>query len=87
MYPGGAIAAPLGALPMARDLAPGWQIRCTHCGRSKPLAAVGGIRLGAFSIGKRTIAWCSNCRRLRIAAIERVPTAGAAATAGSKEWI
>ncbi len=57
-------------IPLA-DLAPGWRIRCTKCDRSKPLGEVGGIRLGAKSRGKWTLAWCSQCRGLRWAAIER----------------
>lgn len=56
-----------------RDLAPGWIIRCTKCGKWRPLGETGAIRLGAASRGKRTLAWCSQCRWLRIAAIERAP--------------
>lgn len=59
-------------VPLA-DLAPGWRIRCTKCNRSKPLGEVGGIRFGARSYGKRTLAWCLQCRRLRWASIEHVP--------------
>jgi hypothetical protein len=54
-----------------RDLAPGWIIRCTRCGRERPLGETGAIRLGAASRGKGTLAWCTKCRRLRVAAIER----------------
>lgn len=49
--------------------APGWRICCTSCGRSAPLAAVGGIRVGASSAHKYTIGWCRECgwfRWLRI---------------------
>jgi hypothetical protein len=46
-------------------LAPGWRICCTRCGRSAPLAAVGGIRLGAKSFHKYTLGWCRDCRRFR----------------------
>jgi len=53
------------------DLAPGWIIRCPKCGKQKPLGETGAIRLGAASIGKRTLAWCSKCKSLRWAAIER----------------
>ena len=53
------------------DLAPGWIIRCTKCGKQKPLGETGAIRLGAASIGKRTLAWCSKCNSLRWAAIDR----------------
>lgn len=59
-------------IPLA-DLAPGWQIRCTKCNRSKPLGEVGSIRMGASSRGKWTLGWCSQCRSLRWAAIERAP--------------
>ncbi len=48
-----------------------WQIRCTSCDRARPLADVGGIRIGAASAGKRTLAWCRNCGFFRVAAIER----------------
>jgi len=54
------------------DLAPGWRIRCPKCNTSKPLSAVGGVRLGAASTGKRTLAYCKTCRRFRCAVIERV---------------
>src|SRR5262245_15864331 len=53
------------------DLAPGWIIKCTKCGKQKPLGETGAIRLGAASVGKRTLAWCSKCNSLRWAAIER----------------
>jgi uncharacterized membrane protein len=45
--------------------APGWRICCTHCGRSAPLASVGGIRIGAKSVHKYTLGYCSSCKRLR----------------------
>lgn len=32
--------------------APGWRICCTRCGRSAPLAAIGGTRIGASSVHK-----------------------------------
>ncbi len=49
--------------------APGWRICCTACGRSAPLAKIGGIRIGARSVHKYTIGWCRQCgwfRWLRI---------------------
>jgi hypothetical protein len=55
---------------MLPDLAPGWQIRCPSCGKTKPYGAV-GIRLGAASYGKRILAWCSQCRWFRFAIVER----------------
>lgn len=52
-----------------------WQIRCPQCNRSKNLAEIpGAVRIGAFSIGKRTLGYCSQCKRLRWLVIERVPT-------------
>ena len=49
--------------------APGWRICCTKCGRSAPLAALGGVRIGARSVHKYTVGWCRECgwfRWLRI---------------------
>lgn len=45
--------------------APGWRICCTKCGRSAPLAAVGGTRIGAYSVHKYTLGFCYDCKRLR----------------------
>jgi hypothetical protein len=45
--------------------APGWRICCTACGRSAPLAALGGIRIGARSVHKYTVGWCRECGWLR----------------------
>ncbi len=42
-----------------------WMVRCASCGRTGALAAVGGVRIGAASIGKRTIIRCSQCGGLR----------------------
>lgn len=55
--------------------APGWQVRCKLCGRTRDAGEAGLVRIKAASIGKRTIGWCSNCRRLRILLIERKPEA------------
>ncbi|WP_367871606.1 serine/threonine-protein kinase [Luteolibacter sp. Populi] len=63
--------------------APGeWQLRCTSCGATRSLASAGGVRIGAASIGKRTLAWCRHCSGLRFAAVEQatVPVPRAAAT-------
>ncbi len=49
-----------------------WQIRCPKCGCSKPLEEVGGFRRGAASRGKRTLARCSECKKLRWAIVENV---------------
>jgi hypothetical protein len=51
--------------------APGWQIRCTKCGRTRDAGKAGLVRLKATSVGKRTLGWCSGCGGLRIIAIER----------------
>ncbi|MEQ1825637.1 MAG: S41 family peptidase [Pirellula sp.] len=45
--------------------APGWRICCTKCGRSAPLAAIGGIRIGAKSVHKYTLGYCKDCRGFR----------------------
>ncbi|MCP5547324.1 MAG: protein kinase [Akkermansiaceae bacterium] len=50
----------------------GWVIRCTACGKSRPFAETGGIRHKAASIGKRTLAFCGSCGKLRISAIEKI---------------
>jgi DNA-directed RNA polymerase subunit RPC12/RpoP len=55
------------------DLAPGWQIRCPKCGWMLPYGEI-GIRLGAASKGKRILARCPQCRRLRWVIVERVPS-------------
>ena len=51
--------------------APGWQIRCTTCGRTRDAGKAGLVRVKAASAGKRMLGWCSGCRRLRILAAER----------------
>jgi hypothetical protein len=53
--------------------APGWQIRCKKCGTTRDAGDVRMIRIGAASIGKRTLGWCSKCRRLRMLVVERQP--------------
>ena len=63
---------------MSKGYAPGWQVRCPHCGTTRPAAEVGIIRIGAASKGKRTLGWCSVCRRVRVLVIEQftLPQAG-----------
>lgn len=51
--------------------APGWRIYCTSCGRSAPLAKVGGIRIGARSTHKYVLGWCRGCRWFRWARVEQ----------------
>jgi hypothetical protein len=53
--------------------APGWQVRCTKCGKTRDAGEVGVIRIGAASIGKVTFGRCSNCRAWRWIKIERKP--------------
>jgi hypothetical protein len=52
-----------------------WQLRCPGCGRTRRLEELGGLRIGA-SRGKRTLARCSHCRRLRWVVVEPVPEPG-----------
>ena len=59
-------------------LAPGWQLRCTRCGRTRDASEAGLVRLGAASVGKYTLGYCSGCgERLRLIAIERKPLVSA----------
>ena len=52
------------------DLAPGWVIECAKCGRRRPLAEVGGIRMGsAKSKTSWTAARCRGCGRIRRARV------------------
>lgn len=53
-----------------------WKIRCTACGRQKSLAAVGGVRYGAFGT-KHTLGYCSGCKGLRMLKIYRSAEAAA----------
>lgn len=48
-----------------------WKIRCLTCGASRSVWEVGGVRWKAASIGKRTLIRCSQCDRLRWAAVEK----------------
>lgn len=69
-----------------------WQLRCTTCGRRKPLHRAGGVRIGLKPIGKRTVGFCKSCRSLRLVAVEVRPEAEGAAEAAreahesSAEW-
>ena len=56
---------------MMFDFAPDWIIRCPKCGKQKPLGETGAVRIGAASVGKRTLAWYKTCRWFRWAIIER----------------
>jgi len=58
-------AAPPPDLP--ERYAPGWNVQCTRCGRTRALARVGGIRMGANrGATKATLGWCRGCRGFRI---------------------
>ena len=49
------------------DPAPGWHARCTKCGRTRRLADVGGVRIGAYKGStKYTLGYCRGCEGLRI---------------------
>jgi hypothetical protein len=54
-----------GPVPDRAGYAPGWRICCTRCGRSAPLAKIGGIRVAAKSCHKYTAGWCRQCGGLR----------------------
>ena len=60
-------------LKLTGGYAPGWEVRCTACGTTRDAGEAGLVRVKAASIGKRTLGWCSNCRRFRVLAIERTP--------------
>lgn len=56
-----------------KGYAPGWQLRCTKCGRTRDAADAGIVRIGAWSWKKYILGWCSRCRWLRWVAVERKP--------------
>jgi hypothetical protein len=45
---------------------PEWMLVCPKCGKRIPLRETGSIRIGAASIGKRTLGFCKGCKRLRL---------------------
>ena len=51
--------------------APGWELRCTRCHRTRDASEAGVVRIGAASVGKRVLSYCSGCHRLRFIALER----------------
>ncbi len=53
--------------------APGWQLRCTRCGRTRDAGEAGLVRYKAASASKRTLGFCRGCRGFRWLAVERVP--------------
>lgn len=50
-----------------------WILSCGSCGRWKTLEEVGGLRIGAKSVGKRILGMCSNCQKLRWLRLEQPP--------------
>ena len=65
-----------------KGYAPGWQVRCTKCGRTRDAAGVGTTKIGTSSCKSYTLGWCSNCRRFRFAAIEKKPERAQSELAG-----
>jgi hypothetical protein len=56
--------------------APGWQFRCSNCNRTRDAGEAGVVRIGAASVGKRALGYCSGCHQFRLIALERKPSAG-----------
>lgn len=56
--------------------APGWQLRCTSCNATRDASEAGVVRIGAASVGKRTLGYCRYCQGLQMIAIERSTTDG-----------
>ena len=54
-----------------RGYAPGWRVFCPRCRRSAPAACAGVTRIGAWSWGKRLLAYCRKCRRFRFLRLVR----------------
>ena len=54
-----------------KGYAPGWIVRCPKCGWTIPAAELGWIRIGAASRGKRTLAKCHRCNRIRWVHVEK----------------
>lgn len=54
-----------------------WQVRCPKCGQTRDAREAGVVRVFAASRGKRILARCSQCGRLRWAVVERKPAAEA----------
>ncbi|MAE62132.1 MAG: hypothetical protein CMJ49_12345 [Planctomycetaceae bacterium] len=60
--------------PMLRrhaEVVPGWEARCTKCGKTRDAGAAGITRIRAASAGKVVLGWCWGCRFWRMIAIER----------------
>lgn len=52
--------------------APGWQVRCATCSRTRKAADAGVVRIGK-SAGKVSgmVGWCPDCRGVRFLVVER----------------
>ncbi len=48
-----------------------WILSCPACGRWKTLAEAGGVRIGARSVGKRILGYCSGCGGFGMFRLER----------------
>jgi hypothetical protein len=48
-----------------------WQVRCCTCGEARPVWDAGFVRWAATSAGKRIAVYCSFCRTIRMAAVEK----------------
>jgi len=51
--------------------APDWQFRCSKCNRTRDAAEAGVVRIGAASVGKRVLGYCSGCHQFRLIRLER----------------
>ncbi len=64
-----------------KGYAPGWQVRCTKCQRTRSASGVGIVRVGAWTWKNFTPGWCSSCQWLRFLAVERKPVPAQSASA------
>lgn len=78
-------SSPISGSHPANPLAPGWWVTCPKCAKCRPYP---GIRLGAVSVGKKMLAYCTDCRRLVWAKVEKKPdtTAFTAADDADRTW-
>ena len=61
-------------LRLTGGYAPGWRVRCGVCGRCRPAAEHGVVRIGAF-LRKRSLMamWCGGRDHLRLGMVEPAP--------------
>jgi len=50
-----------------------WILSCPRCHNWRTLREAGGVRIGAKSVGKRTLGWCSHCRWFRLMRLQQPP--------------